>query len=59
MEDKNVDPSKYKEFPDEDYDLLCTWWYKDREYRGWFRPEDVMPVEEYESKQKTLTGYRR
>ncbi len=46
MEDKNVDPSSYTEFPDEDHSVECEWWFKDRKYKGWFNPEDLENVNE-------------
>ena len=41
MENQNIDPSAYREFEDEEHTVHCSWWYMDRRYEGWFKPEDL------------------
>jgi hypothetical protein len=43
---ENVDPSSYTEFPDEEHIVQCSWWWKDRKYEGWFKPEELEQVDE-------------
>ncbi len=45
---KNIDPSRYTEYPDEDHTVRCEWWFNDRKYTGWFKPEDLEIVENIE-----------